>query len=454
MADKTYSLIIEGFKAAGDMGAANGPPKQPGNGGPSAPSGDSGGGGGGPSDAKLGALAEKGVKLQEKQPGFLGKMVKKMGINVGISSILKQSQIFTGTIGSIFQIFGALVDVILAPFLPIIVPIIRLLGNLIPAIHKTINGIINWYDNNISPMLTEFGRKVGGWISDHLLGWLPQAWQDAIKAWFEGADWGKWIKNLFLGAIVLGVLSKFGFLKLLTPMAALLAKIPVLGPLIAKIGGLAAGIGRAVAGALGLGKLFPKAAGGGLKTHDAKAMKQYTKVNAKALGGGGGGGMFSKLKGGLNKLSPKSMMAAAKSAGPMGILKGVAKKAVPGLSSALLMYQGVKGAIDVFKSNQEAGAGFWKSLGKAGAVAGTATVGAGLSFVPGMGLIAPIAGGIATSKMRDAMMGAPPGEGGGDIKIDVHVDGELARQDSIDKNNNITSRELAAQEGATVSIYG
>ena len=36
MADKKYSLIIEGFKTAGDMGAANGPPKQPGNGGPSA----------------------------------------------------------------------------------------------------------------------------------------------------------------------------------------------------------------------------------------------------------------------------------------------------------------------------------------------------------------------------------------------------------------------------------
>ena len=65
MADKTYSLIIEGFKAAGDMGAANGPPKQPGNGGPSAPSGDSGKGGGGPSDTKLAGMAEKGIKLQE-----------------------------------------------------------------------------------------------------------------------------------------------------------------------------------------------------------------------------------------------------------------------------------------------------------------------------------------------------------------------------------------------------
>ena len=93
-------------------------------------------------------------------------------------------------------------------------------------------------------------------------------------------------------------------------------------------------------------------------------------------------------------------------------------------------------------------------MGKAGAVAGTATVASGLSFVPGMGLIAPIAGGIATSKMRDAMMGAPPGEGGGDIKIDVHVDGELARQDSIDRNNNVTSRELSSQERANMSIYG
>ena len=447
MADKTYSLIIEGFKAAGDMGAANGSPQVPGiKGGPSAPS-DNGGGGGGASDKNLAGMAEKGIKLQEKQPAFMGKLVKKMGINVGISSILKQSQIFTGTIGSIFQIFGALVDVILAPFLPVIVPIIRILGNLIPMIHKAINGVISWYDNNISPMLTDFGQKVGGWISDNLLGWLPEKWQTAISEFFAGADWGKWLKNLFLGTLLLGVMGKFGFFKLLGPIGTILAKIPVLGPLVTKLGGLAAAIGRTVASALGLGKLFPKGAGGALKTSGGAHSGGPGAAAAKATSSGG---MFSKLKGGIAKLGPKSMLAAAKSAGPMGILKGVAKKAIPGLSSAMLMYQGVKGAIDVFKSNSDAGAGFWKSIGKASAVAGTAAVGAGLTFVPGMGLIAPIAGSYATGKMKDAMMATPPEGAGKDIVVKVQV-GETEVVDAqIDKHNNLTQRAAQGQDEATV----
>ena len=207
MADKTYSLIIEGFKAAGDMGAANGPPQVPGNkGGPSAPSGDEGGGRS-ETDPRMAKLAEKGVKLQEKNPAFMGKLAKKMGINVGLSSILKQSQIFTGTIGSMFQIFGALVDVILAPFLPVIVPVIRLLGNLVPMIHKAINGVLNWYDTNVSPFIDTLGSKIGGWIANGLLFWLPDSIQEKIKGWFENADWGKWVKNLGLGGIFLGVLS-------------------------------------------------------------------------------------------------------------------------------------------------------------------------------------------------------------------------------------------------------
>ena len=450
MADKTYSLIIEGFKTAGDMGAANGPPKQPGNGGPSASSGDDEGGA---VDPRLAKDANKSIKLQEKQPAMMGKLAKKLGINVGLSSILKQSQIFTGTIGSIFQIFGALVDVILAPFLPIIVPVIRLLGNLVPMIHKSIRAVIDWYDNTLGSALTNVGQKVGQWISDNMLGWLPDAIETRVKAFFENMDWGKWVKNLALGAMFILALKFFGFGKLLAPIATILTKIPVLGPILAKLGGMAAGIGRAVAGALGLGKLFPKAPGGGLKTHDSKAFQKAVaagKANAAATKGGG---MFGKLKGGLDKIGPKSLMAAAKTAGPMGVLKGVAKKAIPGLSSALLMYQGVKGAIDVFKSNQAAGAGFWKSIGKASAVAGTATVGAGLSFVPGMGLIAPIAGGMATSAMTKAMMAQPPGgEGaGGDVVVKVQVGETEVVAAQITKDREIIERQMASTNEASVS---
>ena len=58
------------------------------------------------------------------------------GINFSVGAILKQSQVFTSTIGSIFQLLGALVDVILAPFLPIVVPAIRALGEYIPKVSR------------------------------------------------------------------------------------------------------------------------------------------------------------------------------------------------------------------------------------------------------------------------------------------------------------------------------
>ena len=50
----------------------------------------------------------------------LGQQLKKMaGIDLGIGALLKQSQIFTGYLGNIFAIVGALIDTILAPLAPI-----------------------------------------------------------------------------------------------------------------------------------------------------------------------------------------------------------------------------------------------------------------------------------------------------------------------------------------------
>jgi hypothetical protein len=65
-----------------------------------------------------------------------------LGINIGIASILKQSQIFTGTLGTIFQILGALVDVILAPFMPLIVAALKSMASNIPGIQAKAEQIV------------------------------------------------------------------------------------------------------------------------------------------------------------------------------------------------------------------------------------------------------------------------------------------------------------------------
>ena len=103
--------------------------------------GAEGGGGGGSNP--LSTLAKKFGVSEEHQKDTatgvqgvtkgMGNFVKnQLGISFSLANILKQSQIFTSFVGSIFQIFGALVDVILAPFLPVMIPIITQIGSWIP----------------------------------------------------------------------------------------------------------------------------------------------------------------------------------------------------------------------------------------------------------------------------------------------------------------------------------
>lgn len=52
------------------------------------------------------------------------------GVSFSVASMLKQSQIFTGVVGSIFQIIGAMIDMALLPLIPIVVPIIKTMGTI------------------------------------------------------------------------------------------------------------------------------------------------------------------------------------------------------------------------------------------------------------------------------------------------------------------------------------
>ena len=74
-----------------------------------------------------------GGKTQKTLTEQLKKMV---GIDVGIGALLKQSQIFTGFLGNLFAIVGALIDTVLAPLAPIAFKALAKLGALIPSFAK------------------------------------------------------------------------------------------------------------------------------------------------------------------------------------------------------------------------------------------------------------------------------------------------------------------------------
>ena len=83
-----------------------------------------------------------GIKKDISSPngGFFKTLAKNkafLGINFGVGSLLKQSQVFTGVIGSILQIIGAMVDAFIAPFIvPLFVPLAKKAGSFIPKIQK------------------------------------------------------------------------------------------------------------------------------------------------------------------------------------------------------------------------------------------------------------------------------------------------------------------------------
>jgi hypothetical protein len=155
---------------------------------------------------------------------LLGKMAGKasglMGINFSIGSLLKQSQLFTGVLGTIFQILGAMVDAFLAPLMPYFVKLIRRMVTWIPWAQEKGEQFANWIqkilDTTNGPM---------GFISKFLLTGIENTVKtigriivDALREWWSTRNQG--IKNDMKDALTPGTDSNTG---------SLLRRIPIFG---------------------------------------------------------------------------------------------------------------------------------------------------------------------------------------------------------------------------------
>ena len=123
---------------------------------------------------------------------LLGKMAGKasglMGINFSIGSLLKQSQLFTGVLGTIFQILGAMVDAFLAPLMPYFVKLIRRMVTWIPWAQEKGEQFANWIqkilDTTNGPMgflgkfLIDGITNTLGLIKDIIVTALQEWWND------------------------------------------------------------------------------------------------------------------------------------------------------------------------------------------------------------------------------------------------------------------------------------
>ena len=137
--DKTLLIKIEG-SASTQMGVASGGGSS---GGTASPSGDS-------------AKKDK----DEEKKGNKSSLKKLIGIDISLAAMLKQSQIFTGFLGSVFQLIGMLVDVVLAPLAPYLFKLVGIIAGWIPKIGSWSETAVQWLRDAVYKLteLVDFGK--------------------------------------------------------------------------------------------------------------------------------------------------------------------------------------------------------------------------------------------------------------------------------------------------------
>ena len=130
-------------------------------------------------------LIESGANRTKQLKTMAGKTAGLLGVNVSLASILKQSQIFTGVFGTVFQILGAFVDIMLIPLMPIIKWILNGMIDFIPDVQAA------------SAKMTRFGERVQKYIED-LLEKSEGFWGSNGILWNLVKDIGSFIKNWWL----------------------------------------------------------------------------------------------------------------------------------------------------------------------------------------------------------------------------------------------------------------
>jgi len=110
----------------------------------------------------------KGKKVMDAMLGLpktmksvAGKGLGIAGVSLSVSSLLRQSQLFTGTIGALFQVVGGFVDVILAPFMPYFAKMIGKLGTYIPVVQEYAIKVHDWLAKNVFPFLSKVAGEYG-----------------------------------------------------------------------------------------------------------------------------------------------------------------------------------------------------------------------------------------------------------------------------------------------------
>ena len=130
--------------------------------------------------------SEENTQENKKSNLFLEKLHKVgkfqllrfLGINLALHTLVKQSAVYTSVLGALFQMLGALIDMILAPLLPMLIPFLRSFAQNLPGIAAKITSVLEWIGGkfvdfyNFSIRVWPFMEKIWNFLGGTLKYWI------------------------------------------------------------------------------------------------------------------------------------------------------------------------------------------------------------------------------------------------------------------------------------------
>lgn len=319
---------------------------------------------GNPSDLSNGS--NSGNQSKKDSKSLAGSLKRLVGIDLGLGALLKQSQIFTGYMGNLFSIVGAIIDTVLAPLAPVAFKALAALGKKIPV---------------IAAMAEKHIPKVVTWVQKTAV-----SIDTFLKRWTH-VKWAKYLGLAIVGLTAINMSVK-----------ALMLSGRVAGSVTGVRG--AAGIARSVYGRIG-GRAAAPILGSAL--------------GATAAAGGAGiisSGAVDKFG---NRMDPSGAssganMSAGKTAGRFsrfGKIAGMGAKRVPILGAVI-------GGGMSYAGGRSQGMSQGKSIARGGFTAGGALAGASSGAMVGaaLGSIVPILGNAVGAALGGIVGGIVGGYGG------------------------------------------
>ena len=142
-----------------------------------------------------------GPKRMWKQGQKMHKLTSKAtGVSLSMGAMLKQSQLFTGFLGAIFQVIGAMIDAFLAPMMPTLFKLITWMAKGVPKAAAAGQAIADWVGAFFRAGLKEKLMMLKDLLVKAITGIANLLWM-GVKKWFSivtsGSFWMGILKGYF-----------------------------------------------------------------------------------------------------------------------------------------------------------------------------------------------------------------------------------------------------------------